>query len=160
MESVYYFTAPAHHLNDASIVARHDFYIKCLRETGVIDIQGKFKPKYIRCPHCGKQITRHEEKATDVAIATKLMEVFYSNACDGVVVVTGDTDLVPAATSALELFPQKKLIFAFPYGRKNDELAQIAPGSFKIGRDQYARFQLPNPFTLSDGTTIMKPSSW
>ena len=70
------------------------------------------------------------------------------------------TRLVPAATSALRLFPQKKLVFAFPYKRKNGELAQIAPDSFKIRKEQYARFQLPNPFTLSDGRVIAKPASW
>ena len=160
MESVYYFTALAHHLNDSAKIARHEAYIQCLRETGVIDILGKFKPRYSRCPHCGQQITRHEEKATDVAIATKLMEVFHSDECDGAVVVIGDTDTVPAATSALRLFPQKKLVFAFLYGRQNAELEQIAPGSFKISRKQYARHQLPNPFVLADGSTINKPTSW
>ena len=61
IESVYYFSALAHHLNDPSVIARHETYIKCLRETGVEEQLGRFKRKTIRCSHGGK-ITRYEEK--------------------------------------------------------------------------------------------------
>jgi len=159
IESTYYFSALAYHLNDPDVISRHETYIKCLRETGVKDRLGRFKPKSIRCSH-GGEITRYEEKETDVAIASKMFEVLSKDECDSVVLVTGDTDLAPAVKTAKHLFPDKHIIFAFPYRRKNDELAQIAPGSFKIRSGHYIQHQFPDPFPLSDGTIIPKPSSW
>jgi len=161
LESIYYFTALAYHLGKPDIVQRHETYIRCLRETGVKDQQGRFKAKSpVTCPQCGKQILRHEEKETDVAIASKMFEKFFNDECDCVVLVTGDTDLAPAAKTAKCLFPHKQIVFAFPYGRRNEELAQIAPGSFKVRRRNYVNHQLPDPFVLSDGTKVPKPPSW
>lgn len=159
IEAIYYFSALAYHLNDPDVIARHETYIKCLRETGVRDKLSRFKPKTIGCSHGGK-IIRHEEKETDVAISSKLFEVLFKDECDCVVLMTGDTDLAPAAKTAKHLFHNKHIIFAFPYRRKNEELAQIAPGSFKIHKRKYIQHQFPDPFTLSDGTIIPKPSSW
>jgi uncharacterized LabA/DUF88 family protein len=159
IESIYYFSALAYHLKDPDVISRHKTYIRCLRETGVEDSLGKFTHKTIHCSHGGK-ITRHEEKETDVAIASKMLEALSADKCDRVVLVTGDTDQVPAVKTAKLLFPDKHVIFAFPYGRKNDELAKLAPGSFKIHSCSYAQHQFPDPFTLSDGTQIPKPSSW
>lgn len=159
IESIYYFSALAYHLNDPDIITRHETYIKCLRETGIIDKLGRFKPKIIRCSHGGK-ITRYEEKETDVAIASKMFEVFSKDECDCAVLITGDTDLAPAVKTAKHLFPNKYIIFAFPYRRKNDELADMAPGSFKIHRNSYVKHQFADPFPLSDRTVISKPSSW
>ena len=159
IESIYYFSALAYHLNDPDVISRHETYIKCLRETGVKEQLSRFKPKTIRCSHGGK-IIRHEEKETDVAIASKMFEILVKDECDSVVLVTGDTDLTPAVKTAKHLFPDKHIIFAFPYRRKNEELAQIAPGSFRIHSHTYIKHQFPDPFTLSDKTIIPKPSSW
>jgi uncharacterized LabA/DUF88 family protein len=62
---------------------------------------------------------RYEEKETDVAIASKLFEVLTNGACDTAVLVTRDTDLVPALGTAQRLFPNACILFAFPYGRAN-----------------------------------------
>lgn len=159
IESIYYFSALAYHLKDPDVISRHESYIKCLRETGVEEQLGRFKPKIIRLSH-GRKITRHEEKETDVAITSKMFEVFINDECDSIVLVTGDTDFTPAVKTAKHISPNKHILFAFPYNRKNDELAQIAPGSFKIHSGSYIRHQFPDPFTLSDGTIIPKPSSW
>ncbi len=114
----------------------------------------------IGCPHCKKRIIRHEEKETDVAIAIKLSEMLFNNECDTLVLMTGDTDLSPAIKNTKRLFPDKTIIFAFPYKRANAELAQIAPGSFKIHKGSYVRHQFPSRVVLRDGTYIEKPDSW
>jgi len=95
-----------------------------------------------------------------VAIAAKMFEILFNDECDTVVLVTGDTDLAPAVKTANRLFPNKKVIFAFPYRRKNEELARIAPGSFKTHPANYIKHQLPDPFALSDGSKVPKPPSW
>jgi len=160
LEHIYYFTAYAYHLNDPGVIQRHRDYVRCLESTGITPEFGRFKPKDINCPHCKKQITRHEEKETDVAIGAKLFEILHENECDTVVIITGDTDLAPAISAAKRLFPSKTILFTFPFRRKNDELAQIAPKSFRMHKDSYVRHQFPNPVVLPDGTQIYKPSTW
>lgn len=159
IESIYYFSALAYHLNDPGVIKRHKDYIKCLRETGVEEQLARFKRKTIHCSHGGK-ITRYEEKETDVAIASKLFEVLINDECDTVILMTGDTDFTPAIKTAKRLCPCKRIIFSFPFGRKNDELAKMAPGSFTIRRNSYVKHQFSDPFVLSDGTVIPKPSDW
>jgi hypothetical protein len=56
--------------------------------------------------------------------------------------------------------PNKRVLFAFPYLRKNKELSKLASGSFAIGKSQYAKYQFPDPYILSSGTTIDKPLTW
>jgi len=160
LERVYYFTAYATHLNDTAVLSRHENYIKCLKATGIIPEFGRFKPKGVNCPRCGRPFVRYEEKETDVRIATKVFQLLSNDQCDTIILVTGDTDLTPAIEEAKQSFPSKDIYFAFPYKRANAELKNIAPKSFKIHRSNYARHQLPNPVSLPDGTQVYKPSNW
>jgi hypothetical protein len=79
---------------------------------------------------------------------------------DVAVLVTGDTDLRPAVVTLQRLHPEKRLIFAFPFDRKNQELAQIAPGSFVLSAESYAKHQLPERVRLPSGKHVYKPSAW
>lgn len=162
LEGVYYFSALASHLmqRNPGVVARHETYIDALEWSGVDVALGRFKPKDVRCDHCKQPMRRHEEKETDVAIAAKLFELLVRDATDTVVLVTGDTDLVPAIRSAKALFRSKQICVLFPYGRSNAELKQIAHSSFKIKPSQYGQYQLPNRITLADGRILHKPATW
>ena len=104
-------------------------------------------------------MTRHEEKETDVAIAATLLEIFYSNYCDTAIIMSGDTDIAPAIRAARRMFPEKTIGIAFPFGRKNRELAQLVPVSFQIGRKQYMSHQFPQVVAVS-GRALRKPRDW
>lgn len=160
LECIYYFSAYATHLNDANVIIRHESYIKCLEATGIKVKLGRFKPKEVQCPQCNAVFQRYEEKETDVAMSGKLLELLLTNKSDAIVLMTGDTDVVPAIKQAKKLTPGKAIICAFPYKRKNLELAHLAPGSFKINTRSYQRHQFSDPFVMPDGTTISKPSTW
>jgi len=160
LEHVFFFTALATHLNDPDIIQRHETYMRCLEATGVVCERGRFKAKTIQCTLCRGRFIRHEEKETDVAIAAKMCEFIYHNQCDTVVLVTGDTDLSPAVRYINHSHPNKTILFMFPFGRHNRELAQLAPKSFKIHKGSYLQHQFPDPFTLPDGSTVRKPISW
>jgi len=88
------------------------------------------------------------------------LELLINDKIDIAVIVTGDTDLTPAVVTAKNLFPSKKFIFGFPFRRKNNSLARIAPGSFSIKPKHYERNQLPDPVVLQNGKKIPKPLSW
>ena len=160
LTQVYYFTALATHLNDPAVIARHKAYITCLEATGVITEYGRFKPKDVICPACNTSFVKNEEKETDVRIATKICHLLGCKMCEAILLVTGDTDLAPSIEHANQCFPGKVICFAFPYRRASYRLQQIAPGSFKMNRKNYANHQLPDPFPLSSGNPISKPSTW
>jgi len=174
LEEVHYFSAFAHHKNDASVIKRHEAYKNCLEDAGVITHMGRFKARTTQCPLSGKiddgdpaiqcplggHFTRHDEKETDVAIAVKLCELVHKKRAEIIVLVTGDTDLTPAVRLCNEDSPKTTVLFAFPYKRSNAELKRLAPKSFEISIDAYKRHQFHNPMILSDGRQINKPSSW
>jgi uncharacterized LabA/DUF88 family protein len=162
LEGVYYFSAfatwrlPA----DPAVVNRHKTYIAALEAVGVEVLMGRFKVKQVWCPHCKRYHEVHEEKETDVAIAVKMLELLFTNACDTVVLVTGDTDLVPAIRAARRLFPSKRIACAFPYKRAHAELKNLDQMHFKISRGQYTRHQFSDPVVLPNGVTLAKPQGW
>lgn len=162
LESIHYFSALPYYLSPKNPrkIERHRDYIDCLQSSGINVELGRFKEKEIICKKCHAPFFKYEEKETDVAIAVKLIEACFSNACDTAVIVSGDTDLSPAARKCKLLFPNKKIIFAFPYARKNKELSILAPGSFTIGQKQYIKYQFPNSVELKNGRKILKPPSW
>lgn len=102
----------------------------------------------------------YEEKETDVAIAAKLLELVFTDTCDAVVLVTGDTDLAPAVRTAQNSFPEKDIRFALPYKRHNNELRKMAPHSFTIGKEAYRNHQFSDPYRLASGEIVYKPHSW
>jgi uncharacterized LabA/DUF88 family protein len=162
LQQICYFSALAKHLEATKpdVTRRHQTYIQALESTGVVVQLSRFKPKEIRCPKCGAHNVRHEEKETDVALAAKLFEVFARDECDTVVIVTGDTDVAPAVRTASALYPSKTIAFAFPFARKNNELAQLVRTSFHIRKEAYAAHQFSDPLRLPDGGAISKPPTW
>lgn len=162
LEEIYYFSALATHLDPyrPGVTFRHRTYLEALRSTRVIPVMGRFKPKTVHCRRCRTDSIHYEEKETDVAISVKIGELFTLDQADAVVLVTGDTDLAPAVRSSVRLFPTKQVCFAFPYKRKNKELAQLVPRSFLIRKERYAAHQFPSEIPLASGRVIRKPDDW
>lgn len=162
VESVYYFSALAKHIDARrpGTTLRHRNYVECLQSTGIIAELGRFKYKTVHCPSCHVDNPHYEEKETDVAISVRMLELFFTDKADTVVLVSGDTDLAPAVRTAQNLFPTKEVCFAFPYKRKNSELAKIVAKHFRIRSNQYLKHQLPDPVVLPTGRTIHKPPEW
>lgn len=159
LESIHYFSASPTHRN-SDRVFRHALYMDCLRATGVSIRLGRFKRKRVTCRNCNSIFTAHEEKESDVAIGVKLIDLCYRDECDIAVIISGDTDLLPAVEICKSNCPSKAIFFAFPYKRKNKELEKHATGSFTIKPEAYRRCQLPYSFTDSDGNQLTKPSRW
>ncbi|MFP4476718.1 MAG: NYN domain-containing protein [Desulfatibacillaceae bacterium] len=159
---VYYFSAYAHHRTaiDPGVVGRHQSLINCLVDTGIHVKMHQFKQKAAVCPSCKHKWFNHEEKETDVAISVKLVEIFVESDCNMAVILSGDTDIAPAVRSVNKIFSKNRVIFAFPYRRKNKMLEQLAPGSFKIKSSAYKFNQFSDPYRCKDGTIIHKPTSW
>jgi uncharacterized LabA/DUF88 family protein len=163
LHTIFFFTAIAYHYVDMEKVQRHEDYIKCLESTGIEVIRGRFKEKTEYCPLCKKEYRGHIEKETDIAFCSKLLELLYANDdshCEAFVLVTGDSDLVPAIKTVLRVCPSTDIRFAFPYNRKSEDLLKLAPSSFKLRTGHYQANQFRNPVKLADDTLIHKPTSW
>jgi uncharacterized LabA/DUF88 family protein len=161
LASVVYFSALATHLipKNPDVVKRHQTYVAALESTDVEVSLARFKEKTVTCPVCGSLIKRHEEKETDVALGLRLIELLAGNACDTAVLVTGDTDLVPAIRAAKRMYPDRLVGVAFPFMRHNAELRAVADYAFKIGQRDVQRAQLPVQIQV-DGAILSKPSTW
>jgi hypothetical protein len=159
---VQYFTAFAHHLHarNPGKVARHKAFVRALTASGVNVHEGHFKQKTVIDTWTAQEVTTHEEKETDVAIACAVLEAGVLDRLDTAVLVTGDTDLRPAVHSFHRLCPAKRLTFAFPFARENRELARVAPGSFSFSSAAYRKHQFPDKVELPSGKFVTRPSAW
>jgi len=158
---IYYFSALAHHKEAANpgVTERHKRLIDCMKSRGVDVVLSRFKVKERTCLGCGAKWKEGEEKETDVAIASKIMELFHGNECDILVLVTGDTDYAPAVSAAHRLYPTKEICFLFPYKRKSKELAKMGR-AWKIGPETYGKHQFPDRCRVGLGTYVEKPVDW
>ncbi|MEO1632806.1 MAG: NYN domain-containing protein, partial [Bacteroidota bacterium] len=112
------------------------------------------------CGTCSTSTKRYEEKETDVAMAARLLEVLADPDVDVAVVVSGDTDLVPAIRTALKMHLAKPIWSGFPYRRENKELRATATQSFTIRKERYRAYQLPSPVVLGNGRALVAPTGW
>jgi len=161
-EKIFYFSAYAEHLSqkDPEKISRHKAYVRALTACGVHVVINHFKRKDVRDSFNGTKVVSHEEKETDVAIACQVLKGAHLNQFDIAVVVSGDTDLRPLAETFKELYPEKTLVFAFPYDRKNSELANVASGSFTFSAQAYAAYQFPEKILLPSKKFVHKPRVW
>jgi uncharacterized LabA/DUF88 family protein len=162
VERVIYFSAYATHVQQThpDVIVRHRRYVAALRGTGVETVMGRFKWHPRWCPTCQTEVPGYEEKETDVSIAVTLMELCLNDICDTAAIISGDTDLLPAIRAVKRLRSEKQIWVVFPYKRFNLELDQTADRTIKIKRAKYAKHQLPDPVTLSDGSVVAKPAGW
>ena len=93
---------------------RHIEYVKALEHSGVKCIMGHFKSKQRTCRSCGAVWTQHEEKETDVHIAARIVVDACEDRYDRAVLITADSDLVPALEIVKARFPKKQLFVAAP----------------------------------------------
>ena len=159
---IYYFSALARHLEikKPDVTVRHQTYIRCLEHSGINVELHRFKKNLTVCHKCNQTFNRREEKETDVAIAARLFELLCLDKCDTVVLVTGDTDIIPAVKTAQNIFPKKEIVFLMPYKRHNKELANLPLRHFDISSQNYTNHQFANPFITKKKKLIHKPSTW
>lgn len=163
-----YFTAIAKNSED------QDKYLSALSTLPLVRIiYGKFKPVNIECKHpdCDYQgdriFTKQEEKRTDVNIAIHMLNDACSDSCDRLVLVSGDSDLVPALNMIKSLVPNKMLWVYVPAPEMNHKRAwatELRKYSDKNGTLVPERLlevcQLPEIVPYGNDDYISKPASW
>lgn len=158
---VRYFTAPV--LDDPPAASRQGRYQQALlaNSNGLVSItQGRYQKKTMTCRRCQATWIHYEEKETDVNIATSLVADAARQRADTALIVSADSDLVPAVKAARVLNPTMFLAAAFPPKRYSAELKKLMPASFHIGTSKLTGSQLPEVVRDVDGRAYQRPTKW
>lgn len=96
---------------------RHREYVAALKNSGVECHMARFSEKQARCRSCGAIWTQHEEKETDVHFSLTFLEDAIDNVFDRGIIISADSDHIPAVRRVRARFPAKQIFVATPPGR-------------------------------------------
>jgi len=121
---------------------------------------GHYLGKVVECHSCGRTWPDNEEKMTDVNIATELLTDAFEDRFDTALLISGDSDFVPAIRALKRLFPQKLVVVFFPPSRFSAQLKNAVDIQFTIGRRTLAKSQFPDKVAKTDGHILERPREW
>jgi uncharacterized LabA/DUF88 family protein len=151
-----YFSAFATWMPDR--YARHRQYVAALKHLGVECHIARFSEQSAQCRSCGTTWKRHEEKETDVHFSLTLLEDAFDNVFDRAIIISADSDHVPAVRCVRRRFPTKQLFAATPPGRHGmaREMLKACHSSTTITGGRIARCLLPEQVVDQSGTVIAR----
>ncbi|MGB3376563.1 MAG: NYN domain-containing protein [Microbacterium sp.] len=158
--SVKYFSAPV--LDNPDGQSRQAHYVEALSAKypgQFIPVMGRYQKKMITCFTCGREHPHYEEKETDVNIAVTLVADAALHNMDSAILVSADSDLVPAVRAVGTIGARLFVAAAFPPNRVSKHLKLLMPASFHIDRKRIRKLQLPASFEVA-GKTYARPAYW
>ncbi|MCI0618222.1 NYN domain-containing protein [bacterium] len=158
LKEIYYFTALT--TWNQSKVNRHKIFIKALEQTGIDVVYGEFRRRDRFCQKCKTSFASFEEKQTDVNIAIYLFRLAIEDRYDTALILSGDSDLLPSIKAVKATFPSKRIVVIIPIGRRAEELKKTCDQFIKIKEKNLAASLFDDPLVMSDGTSLLKPTSW
>ena len=167
LQCIRYFTA----MVNGPTRPNQETYLRALATTPLVTpILGKFKNKRVKCalPGCSYSGSRFfqtpEEKRTDVNIAVYMLDDAYQDVCDHMLLVSGDSDLVPAVRTVSMRFPAKQITVYVPAQHPTRgsavELRTAANRSRELPLNLLPHAQFPPTVSDGAGGLIAKPASW
>ena len=157
---VKYFSAKPDNIEKA---LRQNAFFQANKENPKFQLMlGKYLRKNIRCYNCGYQIQTYEEKESDVRLATQIVNDANNHNCDVAIVVSADSDTIPAVELALKA--GTKVFVYFPPFHYSNSLSNIST-SRVINLERYeSRFRhciLPDTVHLSlSNFDLTIPEKW
>ncbi|MCE3237659.1 MAG: hypothetical protein K0R24_640 [Gammaproteobacteria bacterium] len=147
---------------DKDTILRHRTYIEALETIGIEFVQGNFKNKLLtyKNKHLEFKWKKHEEKETDVNISIYMVRDAIKKSYDKFILITNDTDIVPAVKMARSENEnlQLKLLTPPTLTTHDSLLCAVAPGipsKLTVGHIQNSL--LPEKITKSNGKIISIP---
>ena len=155
---VKYFTADITHNPPKQV--RQSTYLDALSTLNFVKIiKGKFLEVPFECHLCNKKDFVYKEKMTDVNIAIEMLLDAQGDSFDTAILVSADTDLVPIVKYVVQTL-NKRVTIAFPPERWSDHLKDITQRHYPIGRDKFAKSQLPPRIKVSGERFLERPPEW
>lgn len=157
--AVRYFTARVR--NDPSAEQRQQTYLNALTaHSRVTEVrQGCFQQKTKRCRSCGISWFEYEEKETDVSLAVSLIEDGVNGMYSTALLISADSDMVPAIRTLKRLVPAARVVAALPPNRRSEQLKTACDGPIPIGIAKVRQAQLPD-IVKAGSHTLARPEHW
>jgi len=157
--STKYFTTIVKHPPDKQ--RRQAVFLEALRTLNDLQIfYGHWLSNPITCRQCGHTYTGYHEKMTDVNIAVELMCDAFQDHLDMALLISGDGDLVGPVKAMQRLFPQKRVVVAFPPARFSGALKAAAHAHTFIGPNVLSNSVFPDQVVKPDGFVLHRPAEW
>lgn len=167
VQTIHYFTAPVIGRNQPDQQRYLDALATCAKVRITLGRYAfrEMTCRVLGCHHPGsKQFKRPEEKQTDVNIALQMLDDAYQRAAERFVLVTGDSDLVPAINVVRARAPSIEVIVYVPSNHMNRGAAVELRGAAHKHRTLPAvllpRAQFPPTVTGYGGAVMTKPTDW
>lgn len=128
-------------------------------------VRGKYLEKHIRCPYCKGDISRPEEKKTDVNISIRMIEDCLTNTTDTVALVSADSDLVPPLELIQKLYPNISIKVYFPPSNYSNDLKdnlihhRSRPVEMKKNLPRFLKAVMPDQVNCN-GKQYTIPEKW
>ena len=140
---------------------RQTVYLDALATLDKLTIyEGQYLPKVIKCEKCGNEWDSPEEKMTDVNMASELFSDALDDNLDAAMIISGDSDLVPAVRILKSKFPQIRIVVAFPPSRVSKYMRKVADAYFTIGEPNIRASLFPDMIIRPDGFILKRPKKW
>jgi uncharacterized LabA/DUF88 family protein len=140
-------------------------------------VMGNFKRKTVECgnptcpgqPRSRRRFETHEEKRTDVNIALHMLDDLYQARCERFVLVSGDSDLVPAIELVFMRLPNAKVNVYIPVPANKagarersykKELRTVSTTVRALPSQLLLLSLFPDPVVCADGTKVIMPAAW
>jgi uncharacterized LabA/DUF88 family protein len=94
--------------------ARHRTYVNELKGVGVECHMARFNERTMRCRGCKAEWISREEKETDVHFALTFLEDAIDDVFHRAIVISADSDYVPAVRKIRGRYPAKEIFLATP----------------------------------------------
>lgn len=156
LKAVKYFSAYATWKPDSH--ARHRAYVEALESRGVDVMLGQFKQKPRRCRQCKSVWMSHEEKETDVQIATHMVADALQGEVDRLILISADTDLAPPIQMIAKLAPKCEVFVATP--PKRFAICRALGPKLDLSPTRITGCLLPKTVQISQTKTITRPASY
>jgi len=131
---------------------------------GVQVVDGYFRPVTRQCrliiPRDFVKFETYEEKRTDVAIAVALVSLAHQRAYQKAVLITGDSDLIPAVQEAEAVHPGGTVINVVPIERRAVALGNYVDQQIRMGTRHLKNSLLPQQVVGPAGRPIRCPRPW
>jgi uncharacterized LabA/DUF88 family protein len=125
---------------------RHQTYLQALDAKGVRITHGNFKRATRHCSQHDRFCPFREEKQTDVAIGVEIIADAFKGVFDRMVLLTADTDQIPAVEMVKREFPKKEITWLAPPGRMQQarELGDLIPDRSELSAGMIRSCRLPH----------------
>jgi len=158
IDKIYWFTALA--TWSPAKMSRHKIYIKALEINNLNIVYGEFRKKDKICRLCNRQYQTYEEKQTDVNIAIHLFQLAIQDKFDKAIIISGDSDLIPAIKAVRNTFPSKSIGIVIPIGRRAESLKQNSDFHMKM-KEKHLKSSLFNEvIDLGNNKKLICPPYW